>query len=137
MAKGRWVSSTSRSKSTKTGVPDAVKTTVTAKANELIETVLKPKHLKPPPDNPQFNYIVDIYGKWYRHYFYFCAKYNVPGPNALFPSFEAKFARMEYAGSNRFHLSFMRYTGEWVGLYAGLSLDECLASIRDESFFEL
>jgi hypothetical protein len=81
---------------------------VTTKANELIETVLKPKHIQPPPEDPQFNYIVVMYGKWYHRYFYFCATYCVPGPNAPMPGFEAKFARMEYAGNNRFHLSFMR-----------------------------
>ncbi len=37
---------------------------------------------------------------------------------------------MEYAGNHRFHLSFMRHTGQWVELYTGLSLDECLAAIR-------
>jgi hypothetical protein len=53
----------SRSKPTKGGVPEAVKVEVITKANELIETVLKPKHIQPPPENPQFNHIVDIYGK--------------------------------------------------------------------------
>lgn len=30
---------------------------------------------------------VDIYAKWYRRYFYFCAKYCSPAPNALSPFF--------------------------------------------------
>jgi hypothetical protein len=42
---------------------------------------------------------------------------------------------MEYAGNNRFHLSFMRHNGEWVQLYSGLTVDECLAAIKDEEFF--
>src|SRR5712692_5204396 len=71
---------------------------VNTKANELIETVLKPKYLQPPPENPQFNYIVDIYGKWYHKAFYFCAEYRVAGPNTIEPGFEAQFARMQYAG---------------------------------------
>ena len=115
---------------------ETLKREVTTKTNELIETVLKPKHIQPPPENPQFNYIVDMYGKWYHRYFYFCATYCVPGPNATVPSFEVKFARMEYAGNNRFHLSFMRHTGQWVELYTGLPLDECLAAIRDDPFFQ-
>ena len=130
-----WMSGTSRSKSSQGGVPEMVKAEVTTQANRLIETVLKPRHIQPPPDHPQFNYIVDIYGKWYHCYFYLCATYRVPGPNATVPSFEAKFARMEYAGNNRFHLSFMRHTGQWIELYMGIALDECLASIRDEPFF--
>jgi hypothetical protein len=85
---------------------------VTTKANELIETVLKLRYIQPPPENPQFNYIGDIYGKWYRKAFYFIAEYRVADPNPLVPNFEAKFARMQYAESRRFHFSYMRYTGQ-------------------------
>jgi len=116
-------------------VPEAVKVEVATKANELIETVLKPKHIQPPPENPQFNYIVDIYSKWYQRYFYLCATYQVPRPDAQKASFEVKFARMEYAGNNHFHLSFMRHTGQWVEIYTDMSLDECLASIQNDEFF--
>ena len=138
MTKGqkRWMPpSTTRSKPTRIAVSDAVKTEVTTKANELIENVLKPKHIQPPPEELRFNYIVDIYGKWYQRYFYFCATYNSPGPNAISPGFESKFARMEYAGNNKFHLSFMRYTGQWVELYTDQSLDECLETIKDDPNF--
>ena len=116
-------------------VPDAVKAEVDAKARELVESVLKPKHVKPPPEDERFNYVADIYTKWYRSYFYFCARYNSPGPTAITPSFEAKFARLEYVGVNRFSLSFMRHTGQWVELNPDVSLDECLAAIREEPFF--
>ena len=116
-------------------VPATLKMEVTTKANELIETVLKPQHIQPPPENPQFNYIVDIYGKWYHSYFYLCATYACPGPNATVPSFEAKMARLEYAGGNRFDLAFMRHTGQWITLDYGLSVDECLVAIRDDPFF--
>jgi hypothetical protein len=75
--------SSSSSKSSHSTVPDVVKIGVAAQANELIETVLKPKHIQSPPDNPQFNYIVDLYGKWYQRYFYFCATYCVPGPRPI------------------------------------------------------
>ena len=137
MTKGskHGMSGAPRPKLTRTGVPEVVKTEVTTKANALIEKILKPQHIQPPPDNPQFNYVIDIYGKWYQRYFYICATYHVPGPNATMPSFEAKMARIEYAGNNRFQLSFMRHTGQWVKLYTDVSLDECLASIRDEPFF--
>lgn len=135
MAKGKWVYDPSGSKPSKVAVSDAVKTEVTTKANELIENVLKPKHIQPPPEDLRFNYIADIFGKWYQRYFYFCATYNSPGPNAISSSFETKFARMEYAGNNKFHLSFMRHTGQWVELYTNLSLDECLESIKDDPYF--
>ena len=95
-------------------LPEVLKQEVTTKANELIETVLKPKYIQPPPENPRFNYLVDISDKWYHKACYFCAEYRVTSPNPIKPSFEAKFARMHYAGNRRFHLSFMRHTGQWI-----------------------
>lgn len=117
-------------------VPASVKAEVEQKANELVETVLKPQHVKPPPKDYDLNYIVDIYTKWYRHYFYFCSKYCSHGPNALSPFFEAKFARMEYVGGKRFNLSFSRHTGEWIEIHPGLALDKCLMAITEEPFFQ-
>jgi hypothetical protein len=117
-------------------VPDLLKTEVEAKAKDLIENVLKPKHLQPPPKDERFNYIIDISEKWYRNYFYLLSTYACPGPNALSPTFEAKFARMEYLGDARFALYFMRHTGEWVGLYDALTVDECMTAIRDDSWFQ-
>ncbi|GHO66817.1 hypothetical protein KSC_057090 [Ktedonobacter sp. SOSP1-52] len=130
-----WMFGTPGSKPNRGGVPEAVKAEVSTKANDLIETVLKPQYIQPPADNPQFNYIVDLYGKWYQRYFYLCATYRVPDPDARVASFEVKCARIEYSRDNRFHLSFPRHTGQWVELYTDLPLDECLVSIRDEPFF--
>jgi len=79
--------------------------------------------------------MVDIYSKWYHSYFYLCSKYCCPSPDALEPSFEHKFARMQYAGNNRFHLSFMRHTGEWIELYMDQTVDECLAAVKDDPNF--
>ena len=130
-----WIRSPAKRPAPK--VPPNVKADVLQKANELIETYLKPMHLQaaPAPHKFQHNYIADIYAKWYRHYFYLCAKYIVPGPNALVPFFEAKFTRMEYIGPNHFALSFMRYTGEWVEVYPDLTLAKCLAAIKEDPFF--
>ena len=42
---------------------------------------------------------------------------------------------MEYLGNSTFALYFMRHTGEWVGLYDALSVDESLKAIQDDSWF--
>ncbi len=112
-----------------------LKADIQQRADQLVEATLKPLHIQPPPEEARFNYIVDIYTKWYRHYFYFCAKYCVAGPNALYPDFEVKFARLESVGENRFNLAFLRHTGEWVNVHSTLSLDECLTAIQDDPFF--
>ena len=135
MAKRRKMWVFSPPKQPRPKVPDAVKANVEAKANNLIETVLKPNHVKPASEDERFNYIVDIYSKWYRNYFYFCAKYACPGPNAISPFFEAKFARLEYISNGHFNLSYMRHTGQWWEIYTELSVEECLAAIRDEPHF--
>ncbi len=129
-----WVYSSPKTPASK--VPTGVKDFVQQKANELVETFLKARYIKPPPKGYRFNYLVDIYTKWYRHYFYLCGKYRSPGPHALSPFFETKFARLEYRGRDQFHLAFMRYTGEWIELYHNLSLDECLARVKEEPFFQ-
>jgi hypothetical protein len=117
------------------GVPESVKARVKEKADHLIESVLKPEHIKPPPENTRFNYIVDIYSKWYHSYFYFCATYRCPPPNAISEFFESRFARLEYTGNERFSLSYMRHTEQWVEIFTDLTLDECLESIRNEPHY--
>jgi hypothetical protein len=72
-------------------VSASLKAEVETKARDLIDNVLKPKHVLPPPAEAQFNYVTDIQAKWYRQYFYFVSIYACPGPNALFPTFESKF----------------------------------------------
>ena len=135
MAKRRKAWMIRPAKKPKSPLPDSLKAEVEAKAAALIENVLKPKHVLPPPKNGQFNYIIDIGAKWYRNYFYFVSTYACPGPNALSPTFESKFARMEYLGNATFALYFMRHTGEWVGLYDALSVDESLKAIQDDPWF--
>jgi hypothetical protein len=67
--------------------------------------------------------------------FYFVSTYACPGPNALSPTFEAKFARLEHVGHGLFNLSFMRHTGKWVELFTDQTLDECLKSIQEDPWF--
>ena len=115
--------------------PDSLKTELDAKAKDLIENVLKPKYVLPPKKDEQFNYISDIGAKWYRNYFCFFSTYACPGPNAMSPTFESKFARLEYLGNATFALYFMRHTGEWVGLHDALSVDESMKAIQDDAWF--
>jgi hypothetical protein len=51
-------------------VPEDLKAEVTAQAEVLIEE-WKPQFIKEPPKGHQFNYIVDLYTKWFRSYFYY------------------------------------------------------------------
>jgi hypothetical protein len=115
-------------------VPEALKAEVTEKGNVLIE-MLKPQHIQKPRRGYKWNYIVDLYTKWYRSYFYFCSKWASPGPNAISPFFEMRFARMEYVGGRSFNLSFMRYTGEWIETEQRLTVDRCIEVIKEGGFY--
>ena len=130
-----WVPTRLRAQKAK--LPGAIKAALEEKATDFVGRVLKPKFIKPPPEKELFNYLVDIYTKWYRNYFYFCAKYCSPAPNAVSPHFESKFARMEYVGLGaNFNLSFMRHTGQWVEIYQGIPLDECFSAIEYDPWFQ-
>jgi hypothetical protein len=108
---------------------------VNQKASDLIENVLKPKHVEPPPTGHLANYVTDITIKWLGSKCYFISVYACPGSNALSPSFETKFARMQYVGDGKFNLAFRWHTDQWVELYEGLSVDECMKAIRDDPWF--
>ncbi len=129
-----WLPARSRPK--KTPISDALKSQVDAKAKALVETVLKPKFIQPPPKKPRFNYIIDVAAKWHGSSLFFVSTFACPGPTAISPSFEAKFARMELVGSSKFNLSFMRHNGKWVVLHRFLSLDECLDAIENDYWFQ-
>lgn len=119
-------------------VTASLKAEVETKAGVLIESVLKPKYVLPPKEDEQFNYIIDIGANWYRGYFYFVTTYACPGPTALSPTFESKFARMEPLGGGKFALYAMRYTGkEWVGVLDALTVDECMKAIESDEWFAL
>jgi len=135
MAQQRKAWMVSPGKKPKSSLPDSIKNELEAKATDLIVNVLKPKHVQPPPQEEQFNYIIDIGTKWYRNYFYFFSIYACPGPNALAPTFESKFARMEYIGAAKFALYFIRHTGEWVGIYDALSVEENMKALQDDDWF--
>ncbi len=116
-------------------MPDDLRAAVEAKANALIQDFLKPTFVKRPPKDKRWNYLTGISTKWHLSFLYFVGHYASPGPNALAPTFELKFARMEYAGDGRFNLAYFRHTGKWWQVYEGLSLDKALKIIREEGIF--
>ncbi len=117
-------------------LPEKIKADVNAKAAKLVEK-LKPKYVKPPPKKPRFNYIIDLWTSVRGKTLYFGATYACPGPNAVSPSFEVKFVRMEHVGGGRFALSYMRHNDKWFRLFPSLSVDECLDAIENDWHFQL
>jgi len=135
MAKGRKVWMYCPPKPKKPQVPDGLKAEVSSKSKKLIDGHLNPSHVKPPPKNPEFNYVTELFTRWYQSYFYFCAIYACPHSDAISPTFESRFARMGYEGGGKFNLAYMRHNGQWNVIHYDLSVDECLTAIRDEPHF--
>src|SRR5262245_20021239 len=111
MRKPRKAWTMSAGKRPKVSISGTLKDEMDTKARELNETVLKPKHVQPPPKGHELNYITDITSKWLGSKCYFISVYACPVSNAISPSFETKFARMDYVGNGKFNLAFMRHTG--------------------------
>jgi len=103
-----WMLPSPTQRTAKAPLGERIKAEIDAKATELVEK-LKPKYIKPPPKKPRFNYIIDVWTKWIGGTLYFGTTYACPGPTAISPSFEVKFARMEHVGGGRFALSYMRH----------------------------
>jgi hypothetical protein len=123
-------------KPAKPKVPEYVKTAVKRKADEFVESFLKPTFIKDQPKDYRWNYVVDIFTKWHQRYFYFCSTWRSPSPNAITEFFEVRFARLEYAGDEKFNMAYMRHTGQWWEIFRDLTPDECIEEIQGNSLFQ-
>jgi hypothetical protein len=130
----RWVASTPR-KPAPPPVPEALKLRLKQAADRLVAEVLAPRYVKQGPEHPGYNYVVEVFTRWYRSWFYFCANWKASSPHARPDGFETRFARLEYAGGDCFDLAFMRYTGEWITVYRSVDADAALALVRDDAYF--
>ncbi|MBA6224742.1 hypothetical protein H4J51_03320 [Colwellia sp. MB02u-18] len=125
----------STSKTVKEKITNAMKNEVSKIACDLIDNTLKPKHIKPELNNPSFNKLVDIFIKWRGSSLYFYAKYKSCGEDAISPIFETKFARLVYAGEDKFNLSYMRHNEQWLNLHSNFTGLECCNAIEYEPYF--
>ena len=104
-------------------------------ADQFVAAFYKPT-LKPPPDDPHFNYIVDYSTKWHGAYLQFIAKYACPGPNALSPFFECIFGRLGYFRPDSWNIWARRHNDQWMLLGDGMTLPECFEEMRTNPWFQ-
>ena len=117
-------------------VPDHFKLEVQQKADAFVRSYLKPDFILPPPKEPKWNYIVDIFTKWHQRYFYFCSTYRCVHEGCISEFFESRFARLEYVGDEKFNVSYMRHTGQWWEILEVLSLEECFEQISEQQLLQ-
>ena len=77
----------------------------------LVES-FKSQYIKENP-NKIFNYLIDIYSKWYQNYFYLCEKFKSEHPNRLTDEFEVKFIRLKYRAKIRLPSSLLVWKAKW------------------------
>jgi hypothetical protein len=114
------------------GFSAAEKSAVTAACQHLIDDFLKPRFL-PTIQPTQFNYPVDILGKWHGTKYRFIQRYRSGFPENLGEEFDAPFARLDWISRNRFDLQWHRHTGEWFCLHRSLTLAEAHSPIATSS----
>src|SRR6266568_941421 len=104
---------------------EAEKVAVTEQCERLIDEFLKPQFL--PLIRPtEFNYPVDIRGKWLVTKFRFIQRYRSGFPDNLGEEFDAPFARLDWISRNRFDIQWHHHTGEWYRLHRDLTLAQAI-----------
>jgi hypothetical protein len=105
------------------------KAAVTAACERFIADVLKPRFL--PEIRPtQFNYPIDIRGRWHGNYYRFIQRYRSGFPDNVGEEFDAPFTRLDWRMPDRFDVMWHRHTGQWWRLHTMLPLAEALRVIE-------
>ncbi len=106
--------------------------------NEFFEPLInafKKQFVKENP-NKDYNYVTDVYSKWYQNFFYLCEKFKAEHPNRIADEYEAKFVRLKYTGKDQFEFSYFRHTGQWHLVTSGLPLEQCKEMILENPAFQ-
>lgn len=120
MARRRWVYVGGRAANKPS---EAEKQAIAASCERFIEDVLKPRFL-PEILPTDFNYCVDIFGKWHGNNYRFLQRFRNDRPDQYTEQeFTSPFARIECIGRDRFDLSYFRHTGQWWPVDRGVTLD--------------
>lgn len=102
---------------------------ITAACQAFIDGVLKPRFL-PAVRPTEFNYPVDIQGKWQAHRYRFLQRYRSGFADNLGEEFDAPFVRLDWIAADRFNIQWHRHTGAWFLLHRGKSLAQALKLIE-------
>ena len=107
------------------------KTAVATACQYLIEDFYMPSFL--PIIRPtEFNYPIDILGKWHGTKHRFIQRYRSGFPENLGEEFDATFVRLDWISRDRFDIQWHRHTGEWFCLHRGLSLAKAVETLKSD-----
>ncbi len=111
------------------------KAAIASTCERFIAETLKPRFL-PEIRSTQFNYPVDILGRWRGNKYSFIERYRSGFPDNLGEEFDAAFTRLDHVeeclAEIRFDVMWHRHTGQWWRLHSSVTLDEALRLIETE-----
>jgi hypothetical protein len=97
----------------------------------LIGEYLRPRFL--PAIRPtDFNYPIDILGKWRGANYRFILRYRSGFLENLGEEFDAPFARIDWISHDRFDIQWYRHTGQWHRLHRGLTLVNAIETLKSD-----
>jgi hypothetical protein len=104
-----------------------------ARCQQLIADKLKPLYL-PEVRPTEFNYPVDMLGRWRGSKYSFIVRFRSGWPDNLGEEFDAGYARLDHVEESiqdlLFDVMWQRHTGQWWRQHAALTLDEALAEVE-------
>lgn len=106
-------------------VPAPEKQAIIIACATFIRDVLKPRFL-PRITPTEFNYVIDLHGAWAAGRYRFMQRYRSGMAHNAGEEFDAPFARIDRMGRDSFDIHWMRHTGKWWPLHAGVTLAEAL-----------
>lgn len=111
------------------------KAAIAAACKRFIAERLKPRFL-PEVRPTQFNYVIDIRGKWRASKYSFVLRYRSGFADNPGEEFDAPFARLDHLeesiGETRFDVMWHRHTGQWWRVHSAKALDEALKLIETD-----
>lgn len=111
------------------------KAAIAAICERFIAETLKPR-LLPGIRPTEFNYPVDLFGRWRGAKYSFVTRYRSGFADNPGEEFDMAFTRLDHLeerlAERRFDVMWHRHTGQWFRLYAAVTLDEALALIMKE-----
>ena len=115
------------------------KAEIAAKCGRFIEDTLKPRFL-PEVRPTEFNYPVDLIGRWRGDRFSFITRYRSGFPENAGEEFDAPFTRLDHVNERLsvtlFDVMWRRHTGQWWLIHRSVPLEEALRLIETEPFLQ-
>jgi hypothetical protein len=115
------------------------KAAIAARCDRFITETLKPRFL-PEIRRTEFNYPVDILGKWRGSKFSFISRYRSGFADNEGEEFDSAFTRLDYLEEHiadiRFDVMWRRHTGQYWRLHPTVTLEEALHLIETEPLLQ-